>query len=90
MSSPTSVALAPMRLMNGFGYLHLCRNAGGSRRAPLELGQVLQQLRPEPLIAMGFRFRRSARLGPLRFNFGKIGSAQFPWADVRFPQHPCQ
>jgi hypothetical protein len=26
-------------------------------------------LRQEPLIAMGFRFRRSARLGPLRFNF---------------------
>jgi len=73
MSSPKSVALAPMRFMNGFGDLHLCRNAGGSRRAPPELGQVPQHLRPEPLIAMGFRFRRSARLGPLRFNFGKSG-----------------
>ena len=30
-------------------------------------------LRQEPLIAMGFRFRRSARLGPLRFNFSKGG-----------------
>ena len=30
-------------------------------------------LRQEPLIAMGFRFRRSARLGPLRFNFAKGG-----------------
>jgi hypothetical protein len=30
-------------------------------------------LRQEPLISMGFRFRRSARLGPLRFNFSKSG-----------------
>ena len=30
-------------------------------------------LRQEPLIAMGFRFRRSTRLGPLRFNFSKSG-----------------
>ena len=30
-------------------------------------------LRQEPLIAMGFRFRRSARLGPLRVNFSKGG-----------------
>jgi hypothetical protein len=30
-------------------------------------------LRQEPLIAMGFRFRRSTRLGPLRFNFAKGG-----------------
>jgi len=30
-------------------------------------------LRQEPLIAMGFRFRRSTRLGPLRFNFSKGG-----------------
>jgi hypothetical protein len=30
-------------------------------------------LHQEPLIAMGFRFRRSARLGPLRFNFAKGG-----------------
>jgi len=30
-------------------------------------------LRQEPLIAMGFRFRRSAHLGPLRFNFAKGG-----------------
>ena len=30
-------------------------------------------LRREPLIAMGFRFRRSTRLGPLRFNFAKGG-----------------
>jgi hypothetical protein len=30
-------------------------------------------LRQEPLITMSFRFRRSARLGPLRFNFAKGG-----------------
>jgi len=30
-------------------------------------------LRQEPLIATAFRFRRSARLGPLRFNFAKGG-----------------
>jgi hypothetical protein len=30
-------------------------------------------LHQEPLITMGFRFRRSARLGPLRFNFAKGG-----------------
>ena len=30
-------------------------------------------LRQEPLIAMGFRFRRCTRLGPLRFNFAKGG-----------------
>jgi hypothetical protein len=30
-------------------------------------------LRQEPLITMSFRFRRSARLGPLRFNFVKGG-----------------
>jgi hypothetical protein len=30
-------------------------------------------LRQEPLITMGFRFRRSARLGPVRFNFAKGG-----------------
>ena len=30
---------------------------------------------------MGFRFRRSARLGPLRFNFGKAGlRLQQGWA----------
>jgi len=30
-------------------------------------------LRAQPLIAMGFRFRCSARLGPLRFNFSSGG-----------------
>ena len=30
-------------------------------------------LRANPLIAMGFRLRRSARLGPLRFNFSSGG-----------------
>lgn len=73
MSSPKSVALAPMRFMNGFGDLHLCRNAGGSRRVPPELHQVRQHVRPEPLIAMAFRFHRSVRLGPLRIDFGKSG-----------------
>jgi hypothetical protein len=34
---------------------------------------IWQLLRQEPLIAMGFRFRRSTRLGPLRFNFSKGG-----------------
>ena len=59
--------------MNVFGYLHLCRNAGGSRRVPPELHPVRQHIRPEPLIAMGFRFHRSVRLGPLRIDFGKSG-----------------
>jgi len=36
----------------------------------VQLGELLHQ---EPLITMGFRFRRSARLGPLRFNFAKGG-----------------
>jgi hypothetical protein len=40
---------------------------------PAGLVQLRQLLRQEPLIAMGFRFRRSARLGPLRFNFAKGG-----------------
>jgi hypothetical protein len=34
---------------------------------------IWRLLRQEPLIAMGFRFRRSTRLGPLRFNFAKGG-----------------
>ncbi len=34
---------------------------------------IRQLLRQEPLIAMGFRFRRSARLGPLRFNYRFAG-----------------
>ena len=33
------------------------------------LDQLRELLRQEPLIAMGFRFRRSDRLGPRRFNF---------------------
>ena len=38
------------------------------------IGNPLQQPRwDEPLSAMGFRFRRSARLGPLRFHFAKGG-----------------
>ena len=40
---------------------------------PAGLVFIWQLLRQEPLIAMGFRFRRSARLGPLRFNFSKGG-----------------
>jgi hypothetical protein len=62
-----------MRFIHGFGAMRLGRNAGGYRRASPELGQLRQHLRPEPLIDMDFRFRRSARLGPLRFNFGKSG-----------------
>ena len=34
---------------------------------------IRRLLRQEPVIAMGFRFRRSARLGTLRFNFSKGG-----------------
>ena len=34
---------------------------------------ILRLLRQEPLIAMGFRFRRSARLGPLHFNYRFAG-----------------
>ena len=40
---------------------------------PAGLVFIRRLLRQEPLIAMGFRFRRSARLGPLRFNFSKGG-----------------
>ena len=40
---------------------------------PAGLVFIRRLLRQEPLIAMGFRFRRSARLGPLRFNFAKGG-----------------
>jgi hypothetical protein len=40
---------------------------------PVGLVFIRRLLRQEPLIAMGFRFRRSARLGPLRFNFSKGG-----------------
>ena len=40
---------------------------------PAGLVFIRRLLRQEPVIAMGFRFRRSARLGPLRFNFGKGG-----------------
>ena len=40
---------------------------------PARLVLIRQLLRQEPLIAMGFRFRRSTRLGPLRFNFSKGG-----------------
>ncbi len=35
--------------------------------------QLRRLLRAEPLITMPFRFRRSTRLGPLRFNFAKSG-----------------
>jgi hypothetical protein len=37
------------------------------------LVQLRQLLREKSLITMGFRFRRSARLGPLRFNLSKGG-----------------
>jgi len=40
---------------------------------PARLVFIWQLLRQEPLIAMGFRFRRSTRLSPLRFNFAKGG-----------------
>ena len=40
---------------------------------PAGLVFIRRLLRQEPLIAMGFRFRRSTRLGPLRFNFSKGG-----------------
>jgi len=40
---------------------------------PAGLVFIWRLLRQEPLIAMGFRFRRSTRLGPLRFNFAKGG-----------------
>ena len=40
---------------------------------PARLVFIRWVLRQEPLIAMGFRFRRSTRLGPLRFNFSKGG-----------------
>ena len=40
---------------------------------PAGLVFIRQLLRQEPLIAMGFRFRRSTRLGPLRFNYRFAG-----------------
>jgi hypothetical protein len=40
---------------------------------PAGLVFIRRLLRQEPLIAMGFRFRRSARLGPLRFNYRFAG-----------------
>ncbi len=40
---------------------------------PARLVFIWQLLRQEPLIAMGFRFRRSTRLGPLRLNFASGG-----------------
>jgi hypothetical protein len=53
-------------------------------------------LRQEPLIAMGFRFRRSTRLGPLRFNYRFAGlrlqqgrvELDLRWRAGRFVQHP--
>jgi hypothetical protein len=44
--------------------------SGGSAGQPEPLRH---QPQAQPLITMGFRFRRSARLGPLRFNFAKGG-----------------
>ena len=42
-------------------------------------------LRQEPLIAMGFRFRRSTRLGPLRFNYRFAGlRLQQEWIELHF------
>jgi len=40
---------------------------------PAGLVFIRRLLRQEPLITMGFRFRRSTRLGSLRFNFAKGG-----------------
>ena len=40
---------------------------------PARLVFIWWVLRQESVIAMGFRFRRSTRLGPLRFNFAKGG-----------------
>ena len=40
---------------------------------PAGLVFIWRLLRQEPVIAMGFRFRRSTRLGPLGFNFSKGG-----------------
>jgi hypothetical protein len=36
-------------------------------------------LRQEPLIAMAFRFRRSTRLGLLRFNYHRAASWLHHW-----------
>ena len=54
----------------GFNSYYLYARGEWSLTWLVQLGQLLRQ---EPLIAMGFRFRRSARLGPLRFNFAKGG-----------------
>lgn len=40
---------------------------------PAGLVFIRRLLRQEPLIVMGFRFRRSARLGQLRFNYRDAG-----------------
>ena len=47
--------------------------------------QLRQLLREKPLIAMGFRLRRSARLGPLRFNFSSGGLSS-----ISVGRHPRQ
>ncbi|WP_311134220.1 DUF4236 domain-containing protein [Synechococcus sp. CS-603] len=64
----------------GLGVIWLCsanrllaRQAGGLHGASIGLTQLREQALHDPLIAMPFRFRRSARLGPLRFNFAKSG-----------------
>jgi Protein of unknown function (DUF4236) len=60
--------------------LTLLEDANGDRRGLIRDGEALAEsqvcrlLQPHGmLIPMGFRFRRSARLGPLRFNFSGGG-----------------
>ena len=48
-------------------------NPENGQLLPAGVLKLRELLRQAPLIAMGFRFRRSARLGPLRFNFSKAG-----------------
>ena len=69
-----------MHRLHGFAYGWLCRTSWDPLPSPLRL---------QPPIAMGFRFRRSARLGPLRFHFSKGGlssiSIRSPGASFNIP-----
>ena len=65
-------------VMNRFALLLILAAAG--------LVQLRQLLHQEPLIAMGFRFHRSARLGPLRFHFSNNGLS---WSTEHSPDRPA-
>lgn len=71
----TPIAASSKRCVHEFALNHISKAALLLTWQADEAGliQFWQHLHHQPLIAMGFRFRRSVRLGPLRFNFGKSG-----------------